>query len=59
MSTDRMRGVSRADGRDRRKEKKVESEKKKESRSFPIWNEESQREEIRRNGVRFKEVSTN
>ena len=41
------------------KKRKVESEKKKESRSFPIWNEESQREEIRRNGVRFKEVSTN
>ena len=58
-----MRGVSRADGRDRRKEKEkvesTESEKKRESRSFPIWNEESQREEIRRNGVRFKEVSTN
>ena len=56
-----MRGVSRADGRDRRKEKKVEStesEKKMESRSFPIWNEESQREEIRRNGVRLKAVST-
>ena len=58
-----MRGVSRADGRDRRKEKKkvesTESEKKMESRSFPIWNEESQREEIRGNGVRLKTVSTN